>query len=462
MASLSTRQDGSREVYIVLDGHRRKIQLGKLPKKDCASIISKIEQLAAKKLSGGSPDNEVATWLGSLANEEPLLKRLIVLGLATPRPIAAEPKPAEVLTLGFILDRFVEFKKPMVAERSLDKMNECLKVLADFLGRERDIKGLTVGSASEFESFGRKRGFSEAHQRTHNRYAKQLFAFAVDHEWISTNPFRKLKSSSLAATSRHYVTPEDTLKLLEACSPPEETEKPIGERIGIQWKLLIGLARYAGLRVPSEAFAITWAMVDWDKKALYIPSKKTRRYAESRPMPIIPELMAILEKGFEEAPEGADKILTLSVSNIRRKLPKLIQEAGLKPWEDMFQTLRRSCETHLVAMGHPTHAVSTWLGHSNQVSKDHYLMVTSDVFGKATSTKADIEDRPIKPIPKSGADSGAASSGIDRKGSESGALRKKSGALETDPLNEKTLDKPGFSSVVRAGLEPATHGFSVR
>jgi len=29
-------------------------------------------------------------------------------------------------------------------------------------------------------------------------------------------------------------------------------------------------------------------------------------------------------------------------------------------------------------------------------------------------------------------------------------------------INEKTLDKPGFSSVVRAGLEPATHGFSVR
>lgn len=222
----------------------------------------------------------------------------------------------------------------------------------------RDISSITLGDASEFESWGMKLGFSEAHQRTHNRYAKQLFAFAVDHEWLSTNPFRKLKSSSLAATSRHYVTPEDTAKLLESCS-------------GIQWKMLIGLARYAGLRVPSEAFAITWAMVDWDKKAFYIPSKKTRRYAESRPMPIVPELMKLLEKGYEEAPEGAETILTLSASNIRRELPKIIERAGLTRWEDLFQTLRRSCETHLVAMGHPTHAVSTWLGHSNQVSKGH-------------------------------------------------------------------------------------------
>ena len=133
----------------------------------------------------------------------------------------------------------------------------------------RDISSITLGDASEFESWGMKLGFSEAHQRTHNRYAKQLFAYAMDHGWIDVSPFRKLKSTSLAATTRHYVTPEDTQSLLATCP-------------GHRWKLLIGLARYVGLRVPSKAFAITWDMIDWDNKALCIPSKKTRRYAESR------------------------------------------------------------------------------------------------------------------------------------------------------------------------------------
>lgn len=50
----------------------------------------------------------------------------------------------------------------------------------------------------------------------------------------------------------------------------------------------------------------------------------------------------------------------------------------------MFQTLRRSCETHLISLGHPHHVVANWLGHSVQVSKDHYLMVTSEDFAKAT------------------------------------------------------------------------------
>ena len=85
----------------------------------------------------------------------------------------------------------------------------------------------------------------------------------MDHGWIPSNPFLKLKSTALAATTRHYVSPEDTEALLSA-SP------------GLQWKILIGLARYAGSRIPSEAFAITWDMVDWDKKALFIPKRCLR------------------------------------------------------------------------------------------------------------------------------------------------------------------------------------------
>ncbi len=276
-----------------------------------------------------------------------------------------------------------------------------------------------------------------------------MFAYAVDHGWLVANPFRKLKSTSLAATARHYVTPEDTASLLNACP-------------SLQWKLLVGLARYAGLRVPSEAFAITWDMVDWEKKALCIPSKKTRRYAESRVCPILPELMELLDKGWDVAPEKATTILTLSVANVRRKLPAIIKEANLKPWEDLFQTLRRSCETHFVSLGHPARAVSNWLGHSTQVSKDHYLMITSDAFQNATEKKTDLQDRPTQPQKDGsiiqGAESGAVNCGKRRKPTEAGAIENEN----SSSLNEKTQVNPGTSFVVRAGLEPATHGFSVQ
>ena len=245
MASISKRQDGTREIYILNNGKRSRIQLGRMPKKDALSLLTKIEHIISKKLCRLSLDTDVAEWLGSLSSNEPIFQRLVLLEVVEARAIEPESLPNQSKTLQSIVDRFTDFKRPMIAESSLNKLVQCLDVLVECFGKDRDISKITLGDASEFESWGMKRGFSDAHQRTHNRYAKQLHSYAVDHAWIEDNPFRKLKSTSLSATTRHYVTPEDTVSLLEACP-------------GLQWKLLIGLARYAGLRVPSEAFAFRW------------------------------------------------------------------------------------------------------------------------------------------------------------------------------------------------------------
>ncbi len=138
------------------------------------------------------------------------------------------------------------------------------------------------------------------------------------------------------------------------------------------------------------------------------------------------------------------------------------EKADALAWKGMFQTLRRSCETHFVSLAHPSHAVSAWLGHSNQVSKDHYLMITSDAFAKATETKTEVSDRPKAKPSKSGAESGAVLARNERKQSESEADSGADVSPNLDPLNEKTQGNLGNSLVVRAGLEPATHGFSVR
>lgn len=85
-------------------------------------------------------------------------------------------------------------------------------------------------------------------------------------------------------------------------------------------------------------------------------------------------------------------------------------------------------------------------------------MVTSDVFGNATTTETDVEDRPIKNAQKSGAKSGAERSRNEKNQAKSGALV----FNQADPLNEQAQVNPGISLVVRGGLEPPTHGFSVR
>ena len=49
---------------------------------------------------------------------------------------------------------------------------------------------------------------------------------------------------------RAYVAVEDVERVIEYCP-------------SVLWRLLVALARFGGLRVPSEAFSLTWGDVDW-------------------------------------------------------------------------------------------------------------------------------------------------------------------------------------------------------
>ena len=64
--------------------------------------------------------------------------------------------------------------------------------------------------------------------------------------------------------------------------------------------------------------------------------------------------------------------------------------------------------------------------------------------------------------PKSGAFSGEVPSRNEQNQPETGALSGVLGHDKADPLNKETQVNPGNSLVVRGGLEPPTHGFSVR
>ena len=53
------------------------------------------------------------------------------------------------------------------------------------------------------------------------------------------------------------ISPEDAERLLAACPDAE-------------WRLLVGLSRYGGLRCESEVLRLTWSDVLWDQNKLVI------------------------------------------------------------------------------------------------------------------------------------------------------------------------------------------------
>ena len=87
---------------------------------------------------------------------------------------------------------------------------------------------------------------------------------------------------------------------------------------------------------------------------------------------------------YDAAPERATNIITMSTNNLHRGLEGIVAKAGLRPWDDLWQTLRRSAET-MFSMTYPQHAVSQWIGHSVQVSLKHYTMTPETLFETVAS-----------------------------------------------------------------------------
>jgi integrase len=151
--------------------------------------------------------------------------------------------------------------------------------------------------------------------------------------------------------------------------------------------LLFALARYGGLRCPSEVVELTWADVNWEGARMLVRAPKTEHHEghEERVTPIFPELRPYLEAAWDEAADGATKVCTLRItgnSNLRTQMHRIIRRAGLVPWPKLFVNMRATRATELAEI-FPGHVCAAWLGHSNLIADRHYRQLTDEHFAKA-------------------------------------------------------------------------------
>lgn len=359
MASISTDRNGLRRILFAnANGERKAIHLGKLPMKLAKEIKTKVEDLTAAKAQAHSIDLETATWLGKIGDE--LHSRLAAVGLVAER---VAPRSGE------LKDYFTAYinGRPDVASNSKRNMLQAVRYLSEFFGADRDVRSVTPADAERFAGHMRAE-FADATANRTIKFAKQFFKVAHRDRLTEQNPFQDVKAGNMSNPARMYfVSREQTERLLEAC--------PNGE-----WRLIVALARYGGLRTPSEHLALTWADVDWERNRFLVRSTKTG----PRWVPIFPELRPHLDDAFFR-PEPGIHVITRTRSvetNWRTTFNKIVEKAGLTIWEKPFQNMRASRETEL-AQSHPLHVVTSWIGHSVPVAAKHYLQVTDADFQRA-------------------------------------------------------------------------------
>jgi len=211
-------------------------------------------------------------------------------------------------------------------------------------------------------------------------WCRQIFTAAVKSEVISRNPFQGLAATVRPNRSRsHYVTPEEIQALIEAAPDAE-------------WRLILALCRYAGLRFPSEVMALRWGDVLWDRDRMNVANIKTRRKTGEafRVVPLFPELRPYLEDAFALATPGQEFVITRWRKrhySMWKMLHQIAHRAGVKLWPKPFVNMRASCATDLVQR-YPHYVVTQWLGHTREIAEAHYWQVTEEHYSQAAQKAA--------------------------------------------------------------------------
>jgi len=369
MASIVNDPNGHRRIQFVSpDGKRKTIRLGKIDRKSAESICRHVEALLTAKISGQPVPRDTAVWLTTIG--EKLRQRLVRVGLVDDTPL--------VPTVSQWCQDYLASRSDL-APATLSRMNDTARLLVEHFGTERRLDQVTASDAEAFIHALEKRYAPNTVRRV-TGWCRQFFAAAVKSEVISRNPFQGLAATVRPNRSRsHYVTPEEIQALIEAAPDAE-------------WRLILALCRYAGLRFPSEVMALRWGDVLWDRNRMNVANIKTRRKTGEafRVVPLFPELRPYLEDAFALAAPGQEFVITRwrkRRCSMRKMLQQIAHRAGVKLWPKPFVNMRASCATDLVQR-YPHYVVTQWLGHTREIAESHYWQVTEEHYRHAAQKAA--------------------------------------------------------------------------
>jgi integrase len=381
MATLSTetyrRKDGTTSTtYRVLIGggkrQRQTIRLGDVSERIANEAKARIEALETAKLTGTSVDRTTAAWVSAISDA--IHEKLARVGLVEPRE-PETPKQTGA-ALGEIVERYIKSRSKL-KPNTLRNYETTKRLLVEHFTKERLVQSIHAGHAKDYREWlvGK---YAPATVAREIKRARQFFEYARDCRAIEVNPFAKVRAGSQKNTKRKAFVGRDVIeKVLEACPDND-------------WRLVVVLARYAGLRIPSELERLTWADVDWHGRRLTIrvPKKEHLDGHETRLVPIFPEIEPYLRQAFDETPEGGTYVLPRrfhSEGYVYAGVLRAVERASVPAWPKLLVNLRASRETELL-LEHPEHVVHAWIGHSKEVADAHYAMVTDADFDRATAT----------------------------------------------------------------------------
>ena len=358
---------------------RAKIRLGRVRKKQAECCKTHIVELLSNRKNGSCIPPATQQWLAEIP--ESFRDRLEKLNLVRKRD-TGKKYTVKDWTESYIKMRENDKRTKPDTIRKLENVANRLSVFF----RTEKLDEISVFDAKAFRTYlSGTVGLSENTVRKHIAISRQFFNAAIDKKIITENPFKGQPVTVRPNEARFFfITPEMARNVLDACPDTE-------------WRLIFGLARFGGLRCPSEVLRLKWEDIDFANDQFTVHASKTEHHSNSgiRTVPIFPELKPLFQDAFEQARDGDVYCITRyrdKSVNLRTQMNKIIKRAGLKAWPKTFQNLRSTRETELFKLtSGNVKAVCQWIGNSPETAMKHYAQVT-DADMKEAAKMAVMDD----------------------------------------------------------------------
>jgi site-specific recombinase XerC len=236
------------------------------------------------------------------------------------------------------------------------------KHLKDFFGGDKKIASITKFDCERFHAALKKKLSSSSVSR-YFRACRSIFKFAVDSDRLSKNPFVGIASGIEVNPARQvYVDRKTICRVMSCCRDDYD-------------RLLLALARFGGLRIPSEIRQLRFCDFAGDVIRIH-PETKTG----SREVPLFGEIREILSRLVNLGKEPADssRLIFGDLGDFRRRIISAIRAAGVERWTKLFVNLRSSCITDFVERGYQEKTLDAIFGNSSVIRSRHYIQFRKD------------------------------------------------------------------------------------
>ena len=205
---------------------------------------------------------------------------------------------------------------------------------------------------------------------------QSIFRYAVDAGWLRSNPFEKtVKRVSVNLQRQFYVDRETIYKVMSCCRDDYD-------------RLVLALARFGGLRIPSEIRHLRYC--DFVDNVIRI-HHDTKTGAREVPLfgeirEIFDRIVVNLGKKSVSADSSGDSaalgdFVFASLGNkdvLRDRVLSAINASGVDRWEKLFVNLRSSCITDMVERGYSEKILDAMFGNSSEIRRRHYIQFRKD------------------------------------------------------------------------------------